>query len=102
MLQAIVTKYHGPTNSRGSRITASAFAGRVTVHYDHALNPDQNHAKAAEALVRKLGWTPSEGKGYAGLWVGGASHRTGVTYVFTGEGNQGNGWPSGTCFEIEA
>lgn len=53
-MQAIVTKYHGPTNYRGSRISAKADAGRVTVPYDHAeSNP---HDVAALALCSKLGW----------------------------------------------
>lgn len=55
--QAIVTKYHGPSNSRGSRVTAKAQAGSVTVSWDHALNSDANHAKAAEALAEKYGWS---------------------------------------------
>ena len=55
-MQAIQTKYHGPTNVRGSRISATCAAGRVVVDYDHALNNDQNHKRAAAALLRKLGW----------------------------------------------
>lgn len=56
VVQAIVTKYIGPTNTRGSRIKAKAAAGSVTVSYEHGLGIEQNHAKAAEALVRKFGW----------------------------------------------
>jgi hypothetical protein len=59
IFQAITTKYAGPTNSRGSRIIAKAAAGRVTMHYDHALNIEGNHAKAAEMLARKFNWTGS-------------------------------------------
>lgn len=69
MLQAIVTKYHGPTNYKGSRISARAEAGRVIVSYDYALNVDENHKSAAQALAERLGWT--EAKGYPAL-VGGA------------------------------
>lgn len=54
--QAIVTKYFGPTNARGSRIKASAEAGSVTVAYDHALDNLENHAKAAATLAKKWGW----------------------------------------------
>lgn len=57
MRQAIVTKYHGPTNHRGSRVSARCDAGRTTVEWDHALNPDANHTRAVVALVRKLGWS---------------------------------------------
>ena len=57
MFQAIVTKYHGPTNTRGSRISAKAEAGRISVSYDHALNASENHRAAAQALADKMGWT---------------------------------------------
>ena len=56
MFQAIQTKYHGPTNSKGSRLTATAAAGRVTVPYDHALDLDDNHRAAALAFCDKFGW----------------------------------------------
>lgn len=55
-MQAIQTKYFGPTNARGSRIKATAPAGSMTVPYDHALNIDQNHKAAATALANKFGW----------------------------------------------
>jgi len=54
--QAIATKYLGPTNHRGSRIVATCEAGRLVVPLDYALNTVQNHAAAAIALARKLGW----------------------------------------------
>jgi hypothetical protein len=60
-MQAIKTAYLGPTNVRGSRIKASCAAGSITLHYDDSLNSDRNHAKAAEALIRKLEW--------GGKWV---------------------------------
>ena len=57
MMQAITTKYHGPTNSRGSRITATTESGiKHSQSYKHELNADENHADAAEALARRLGW----------------------------------------------
>lgn len=54
-MKAIVTKYHGYTDNRGSRISATAEGGnRVVVPYDHsASNP---HAQAALALCAKVGW----------------------------------------------
>lgn len=101
MRQAITTKFLGPTNVRGSRVKATAAAGSITVHWDHALNVDQNHAKAAEALVRKLGWTSERAEGYAGLWVaGGLPSEEGNVFVYTGEGYQPCGWPAGTAFEV--
>lgn len=61
--QAITTRYLGPTNFRGARIKAQAAAGSVTVHYDHALNITDNHARAAAALAAKFDW---KGSWYSG------------------------------------
>jgi len=69
MFQAIVTKFHGPTNTRGSRVSATAEAGRITLSWDHALNGSDNHMAAAQALADKMGWTREAG--YPAL-VGGA------------------------------
>lgn len=55
-MQAIVTNYHGPTNARGSRVTATAQAGRLTIPWDHSKNRDDNHRAAALALARRLHW----------------------------------------------
>ncbi len=75
MKQAIVTKYHGPTNTRGARISAQSAGGRVSVSYDHELTSGQNHAKAAATLAAKLGWS--------GRMVGGGSpDSTGSVFVF--------------------
>ena len=62
-MQAIITKFHGPTNVRGSRVSATAEAGKITLSWDHALNSDDNHKAAAEAFARKFNWT--------GTYVGG-------------------------------
>ena len=59
-MQAITTKFIGPTNTRGSRIKASAYAGSITVGYSHELNSDENHRAAAEALCAKMGWPGSD------------------------------------------
>jgi hypothetical protein len=56
MLQAITTKYIGPTNYRGSRIKARCKAGSVTVPWDYAISPNANHIAAARALCVKLQW----------------------------------------------
>jgi hypothetical protein len=55
-LQAITTRYLGPTNTRGGRIQATCAAGSHTAPYDHALSAFANHAAAARALVALLGW----------------------------------------------
>ena len=54
--QGIETRYLGPTNSRPGRIKATAWAGSITVSYDHALSIEGNHRATAMALVAKLGW----------------------------------------------
>lgn len=54
--QAIVTKYIGPSDTRGSRVKAQAFAGSITLHWDDALNSEANHARAAKALADKFSW----------------------------------------------
>lgn len=56
-MQAITTRYLGPTNHRPSRIIAQCNAGRLVVSWDYALNIEDNHGAAAQALIAKLGWT---------------------------------------------
>lgn len=72
--QAITTKFINPTDTKGSRVKAKAFAGSLTLPWDHALNPDGNHAAAAQALATKMKWN--------GLWIGGGMpDQTGNVYV---------------------
>jgi hypothetical protein len=73
-MQTIETKYHGPTNTRGPRIsaTASVCRARVWVEYDHALNAENNHKAAAQKLMEALDWT--------GQYVGGHT-LTGMVFV---------------------
>ena len=75
MRQAIETRYVGPTNTRGSRIRAAAQAGSLSVDYDPRLGIDANHARAAEALASRYGWT---GK----LIGGGLADGRGNVFVF--------------------
>ena len=57
-MKAIQTKYRGPTNTRGSRIVASAEgAGSLTFSYDHALDAPGNHHQAAQLYAKKKGWS---------------------------------------------
>lgn len=55
-MQAIVTKYSGPTNHRGARIKATAQAGSITAPWDYALDTSANHRAAALALANKFNW----------------------------------------------
>lgn len=78
ILQAIVTRYHGPTNVRGGRIKATACAGSIIVSYDHALDNEANHAAAAKAFADKMGW--------GGKWYGGGlPDERGNVYVLAHE-----------------
>lgn len=54
--QAILTRYHNPTDKRWSRISATCDAGRVILNYDQALTLSANHLAAAKALADKLEW----------------------------------------------
>lgn len=57
-MKAIRTTYLGPTDFKGSRITARADDGkRVTLGWDAALDSEGNHRKAAYALRDRMGWT---------------------------------------------
>lgn len=69
--QAITTKYHGPTNTKGSRISATTGAGiRIYIGYDHALNIDQLYAKACAALVDHMAGDDANSP-WHGQYVGG-------------------------------
>jgi len=76
-MKAIETKFHGPTSTRGSRITASDSDGnRIWLSYNHALDADQNHANAARALCRKMGW------GVTGSVLQGGHTKSGMVFCW--------------------
>jgi hypothetical protein len=57
-MKAITTKYHGATNYKPARMSASDMDGnRITKSYDHDLNIDSNHKDIAQQLCSKMGWT---------------------------------------------
>ena len=73
-MKAILTRYKGPTDFKGSRIIASDEDGnRITISYPHELTGEAVHRKAADALCEKMGWT--------GKLVGG-SLKNGYVFVF--------------------
>jgi len=78
-MQAIVTKYLGPTNYRGSRVTARCQAKRITVSWDDALGSDENHDVAARMLAESLGWLSDT---HGELVGGGLPDGRGNCYVF--------------------
>lgn len=56
MYQAITTKYLASTNTRGTRVKATAQAGSVTVGWDHNFSEAKNYHLVAEKLARSKGW----------------------------------------------
>ncbi len=84
-MQAIITKYFGPTNFRGSRVVAKCEAGSIAVPYDDALNSEDNHKAAARALADKLGWKPNGTNRYAKFVSGGLPNGKGYAHVFVNE-----------------
>jgi hypothetical protein len=74
-LQTITTKYHGPTDTKGSRISATTTGGKRKFYaWDHALNVDQNHIKAAMCMAIDLGWD------FGQSYIGGPTE-TGYVFV---------------------
>lgn len=55
-MQSIIVKFHGPTETRGSRYIARCDGGSVVMPADHSMNPEGNSDAAARLLMRKLGW----------------------------------------------
>jgi hypothetical protein len=56
-MKAIITKYHGAGNVRGSRISASDEDGnKVFISYPYELSGEAVHRKAAVALCKKMNW----------------------------------------------
>ena len=56
-MQAITTKYLGPTDNYPSRVRAITACGtKITLPWQHSLDSDDNHKRAALALAQKLGW----------------------------------------------
>lgn len=74
-MKAISTRYHGPGNTRGARISAFDMDGnRVSIGYPHDVHSGEDaHRKAAVALCSKMGWE--------GPLAGGAV-RGGFVFVF--------------------
>jgi hypothetical protein len=86
-MQAIRTVILPATNTRGTRVKATAAAGTTTLAYDHALRFDTeaNHRKAAETLIRDLGWiAPSYGTLVSGCLPDGS-----WCHVLTGRDGKG-------------
>ena len=73
MTQIIRTKYHGPSNVRGSRVSATTASGiRKMFEYDDALSLERNYVWAARKLAESLNWS--------GSWIGGHD-KSGMVFV---------------------
>ena len=77
-MQAIRTKYHGPTNTRGARIVAKCDAGQITTPYRYGLSVEGNHKAACDKLLEKLGWDKDTGAPMVGGW-----YKDSYYWVFT-------------------
>ena len=60
------TKYHGPTNHRGSRISVTHAQGgkRIYVEWDYSLGLAENHCHAVQVYLDHMEWE--------GAWRAGA------------------------------
>src|SRR5690606_28414587 len=78
-MRTIRTKFHGPTNARGARISARDTDGnRVSIPYPHdAKRGEGAHSRAALELCHKMGWK--------GQLIGGALDSSGFVFVFQDE-----------------
>lgn len=78
--QSIETKYHGATNTKGSRISATSASGIKTyIDYPHELSGVDCHAIAAEKLARQLEWL-KPGEDFKGKYIAGGT-RAGYVFV---------------------
>lgn len=72
-MDAIFTKYHGPGNVRGSRISARCGGKKVVHMVDNAFSIFDNHAHAMRKLVEVMGvsgkFARADGPGGAQVWV---------------------------------
>lgn len=53
---AITSRYHGPTQTHGSCVRATANGNMVTVPWASELDSEANHRVACMRLCDKLGW----------------------------------------------
>jgi len=56
MNACIITKYLGPTDTRGSRIQARVHNRTIILGWDYELDLYVNHAFAADHLAQMMGW----------------------------------------------
>ena len=70
-MQAIRTRYMGPTNAKGSRVQAKCEAKTIYIEWDDALNSEENHKAACDAIITRMGWnSPHFGCSISGVFDG--------------------------------
>jgi hypothetical protein len=83
--QAIVTRYIGATNSRGSRIKAYCSRGSITIGYPHDKSGHECHIEAARALLARFAEEDGNGKSWGDIdaWIiGGMPEASRDSYCF--------------------
>lgn len=55
-MQAVQTRYLGPTNSHGSRIKATCQAKSIIRPRDYSANIEDDHRNVARELILAMGW----------------------------------------------
>ena len=76
-MKAIITKYLPATDTKGSRIKASAEGVKsVVISWNYVLGIEANHAAAARGLCEKYAWGES-------LIAGSLPDQTGYAFVFS-------------------
>jgi hypothetical protein len=79
-MQAIHTRYLGPTDKRGSRVKATTESGRsVTLPWADELSTDENHKLAARTLAQRMEWIRPHAA--AGDWYMASAHGGGCVFV---------------------
>lgn len=73
-MQAIITKFIAPTNTRGSRYKASCERGSLTVDADHALSAEENHRAVCDALCSRFDADDAARYGTASRRAGSIGH----------------------------
>lgn len=81
-MQAIITKYLGPTDYKPARVRATCQAKSIIVSWDDGLDIDGNHDAAAHRLAGELGWLE-----HSSLAGGGLPDGTGNAYVLIPSGS---------------
>jgi hypothetical protein len=79
---AIITKFHGSTATRGPRISATISATRVYHDYDHSMNLYSNHVAALETLCVRHGLSQAW-DGTDACWIGAWTGNKSMTWVAT-------------------